>query len=287
MWRGADVSEVPSSDVAPEKIPTEAHYFVDEAGDDALFSGRGKVMVGAEGCSKYFIIGALMVNAPDALSAALNSLRADLLADPYFKDVPSMQSANKKTALGFHAKDDLPEVRREVFRILLKHDMKFFAVVRDKASVLTYVRERNSRETDYRYRPAELYDTTVARLFKDRLHVADACHVTFAARGSSDRTKALHAALELACSRFESKWERTVNSSLAVVSSTPVRSAPLQAADYILWALQRFYERDEDRFLRLMWEKVSLVHDVDDRRVNSYGMYYTKKKPPRSWQGAA
>ena len=55
----------------------------------------------------------------------------------------------------------------------------------------------------------------------------------------------------------------------------------------MLWALQRFYERDEDRFLRLMWEKVSLVHDVDDRQVNPYGVYYTKKKPPRNWQGAA
>ena len=278
---------MPSSDVAPEKIPTEAHYFVDEAGDDALFSAHGKVIVGTEGCSKHFIIGALMVNAPDALSVALDSLRAELLADPYFKDVPSMQLQKRKTALGFHAKDDVPEVRREVFRVLLKHEMKFFAVVRDKAAVLAYVRERNLRETEYRYRPAELYDTTVARLFKDRLHVADACHVTFAARGSSDRTRALHAALELARSRFESKWERTVNSSLAVVSSTPVRSAPLQAVDYMLWALQRFYERDEDRFLRLMWEKVSLVHDVDDRQVNPYGMYYTKKKPPRDWQGAA
>jgi hypothetical protein len=40
------------------------------------------------------------------------------LADPYFKGVPSMQADAKKTALFFHAKDDLPEVRREVFRVL-------------------------------------------------------------------------------------------------------------------------------------------------------------------------
>jgi hypothetical protein len=33
------------------------HYFVDEAGDPALFGARGKVLVGSEGCSRYFILG--------------------------------------------------------------------------------------------------------------------------------------------------------------------------------------------------------------------------------------
>ena len=229
-------------------LESAINYFVDEAGDTTLFGRFGKVLVGTDAVSRYFIVGRLEVDDAQALESDVTALRAQLMADPLLQAVPSMKPDAGKTALFFHAKDDVPEVRREVFRVLLKHEMKFFAVVRDKAVVLTYVRERNLREIEYRYRPAELYDTTVARLFKDRLHVADGCHITFAARGSSDRTRALHAALELARSRFESKWERTVNSSLAVVSSTPVRSAPLQAADYMLWALQRFYERDEDRF---------------------------------------
>ena len=191
-----------------------------------------------------------------------------------------MQPSRKKTALAFHAKDDVPEVRREVFRILLKHEMKFFAVVRQKSALLTYVRERNLRDSEYRYRPTDLYDTTVARVFKDRLHLADVCNVTFARRGSSDRTRAFQAALETARGRFEAKWERKVVSTLNVAVSTPPRTVPLQAADYLLWALQRFYERDEDRFLRLVWDKVSLVHAVDERDQNAWGTYYTKKKPP-------
>jgi hypothetical protein len=32
----------------------------------------------------------------------------------------------------FHAKDDLPEVRREVFALLRRHPLRFLAVVRDK-----------------------------------------------------------------------------------------------------------------------------------------------------------
>ena len=53
----------------------------------------------------------------------------------------------------------------------------------------------------------------------------------------------------------------------------------LQAADYFLWALQRLYERREDRYVQFLWESFSLVHDLDDMRRASYGEYYTKKRP--------
>jgi len=72
---------------------TTIHYFVDEAGDPRLFDAKGRVVVGTEGCSKYFILGKLDVDEPAALAAALEKLRADLLADPYFKGIPSMRPA--------------------------------------------------------------------------------------------------------------------------------------------------------------------------------------------------
>lgn len=77
----------------------------------------------------------LEVADPHTLTSALNSLRAALLADPYFRGVPSMQPASRKTALAFHAKDDVAEVRREVCGLLMQHRMKFFAVLRDKQRV--------------------------------------------------------------------------------------------------------------------------------------------------------
>ena len=255
------------------------HYFADEAGDPTLFSGRGQVLVGTEGCSSHFILGVLAVADPPALSAELESLRAALLADPYFKDVPSMQPARRKTALGFHAKDDVPEVRREVFRVLMRHELKFFAVVRDKRSVLKYVQQRNAFDDAYRYRANDLYDSLVSRLFKDRLHVSPDVRVCFARRGSSDRSQALTAALTKARASFAAKWQKDVRSLLTVRQSMSALEPPLQAADYFLWALQRHYERNESRFLQLIWPQVGLVHAVDETNIAPYGEYYTKKRP--------
>ncbi|HRD91203.1 MAG TPA: hypothetical protein PK752_23550 [Accumulibacter sp.] len=72
--------------------PSTLHFFVDEAGDPTLFNAKGRILVGQEGCSKSFILGKLDVDDPAALHVALGKLRADLLADPYFKRVPSMQA---------------------------------------------------------------------------------------------------------------------------------------------------------------------------------------------------
>jgi len=130
------------------RSPSVRNYFVDEAGDGHLFSRKGRVIVGTEGCSRFFILGLADISDPDALRRDLDDLRGQLLADPYFNGVPSMQPEARKTALVFHAKDDLPEVRREVFSLLLRHEMRFFAVVRDKLTVVEYVRQRDQVSTN-------------------------------------------------------------------------------------------------------------------------------------------
>src|SRR5262249_50530293 len=65
--------------------PNTLHFFVDEAGDPCLFDAKGRLLVGQEGCSTYFILGKLEVTAPLVLQQSLNELRSHLLADPYFK----------------------------------------------------------------------------------------------------------------------------------------------------------------------------------------------------------
>jgi len=255
------------------------HYFVDEAGDPTLFGARGKVLVGSEGCSRYFILGLADVKDPPTLAADLAALRARLLADSYFKDVPSMQPEQRKTALLFHAKDDLPEVRREVFALIQRHTIRFSAIVHDKLAILAYVRRHNETDPAYHYRPNELYDFMVRRLFKERLHKHSAYRVCFARRGRADRTEALGRALDIARRRFAGQQGIAVNAAIEVVPVSPIQEGALQAVDYFLWALQRTFEKHEDRFLRLLWPQCSLVIDADDSREKEYGRYYTQQRP--------
>lgn len=257
-----------------------AHYFVDESGDGVLFNAKGQVLAGQpDGSMGTFMLGLLEVHDPQALSADLAQLRAELMADPYFKGVPSFQPERGKTAVAFHAKDDLPEVRREVFKLLQRHPIKFYAVVRNMQAVLAYVRERNARSSTYRYQPNELYDNAVARLFKNRLHQYESCQVCYAVRGTADRTRAFASALELARDRFAKQWDKEISTEIRVTAAQSSQQACLQAVDYLLWALQRHYARQESRYLEMMWNKVSLVHAVDETDKAPYGVYYSKTKP--------
>ncbi len=260
----------------PQPHPT-CYYFVDEAGDPTLFNAKGKIIIGEEGCSRYFMLGMLEVSNPQMLSAALENLRLQLLKDPYFRKIPSMQPEQRKTAIMFHAKDDIPEVRREVFSELMRQSgLRFFAVVRDKKQgilreVQTYVHKW--------YHPNEQYDQLVKRLFKDRLHKEDEYTITFATRGTKDRTRALRSALEEARKRFEKQWGIQSNPLMNILHVPSQQQPCLQAADYVMWALQRAYEKREDRYLDFIWPICHLIHDVDDHRVNKTGVYYTQKKP--------
>ncbi|MFW6162303.1 MAG: DUF3800 domain-containing protein [Planctomycetota bacterium] len=263
----------------PSQPGSVRNYFVDEAGDGTLFKRRGRVIVGTEGCSGFFMLGLMDVEDPVSFGQDMERLRATLLADPYFKGVPSMQPAARKTARVFHAKNDLQEVRREVFSLLLRHHLRFFAVVCDKLAVLDYVRRRGEHDAAHRYHPNELYDYLVRRLFRDRLHKDDGYRIHFARRGSSDRTVALREALEAARQRFAEKTGIAAATPIDVIATTPPACPGLQAADYALWALQRLYERGEERFVALLWPIFRLAHDIHDKREADYGRYYTQKRP--------
>ena len=257
--------------------PLVSHYFVDEAGDSTLFDKRGHVIIQTAGCSRFFILGSLQVKDADGLDRALSDLRKQVTQDSYFRGIPSIET---KTTLAFHAKDDIPEVRMEVFRVLREQgDLRFFAVVRDKQSVLKEVQTRNARDPSDRYNPNDLYDKMVSRLFRDHLHKPDECHIAFAKRGRSDRSSALRRALEIAQSRAEAKFGLTSVTRVNVREAEPSTIGALQAADYLLWALQRLYERREERYIQYVWPLCHLVHDIDDQRINRYGVYYTQKSP--------
>jgi hypothetical protein len=282
-----------SSDSGQSNPPDEAilDLFVDEAGDPTLFANRRRAIVDTDGCSRFFILGKLEVSDPAGLSARLTELRERLLHHPYFSGVPSFDPARGKTAIAFHAKDDLPEVRFLVFDLLAAEadNLRFHAVVCDKEAILERVQQRNQTDADYWYRPNELYDDLMRSLFGKFHRLADRYRVCVARRGARDRTEALRRAIEHAEQDFEVRFGfgRGGMDAWEIRVSTPENDVPLQAVDYFMWAVQRFYEprvdkgtgallRD-DRFLKLLWPQIGEIHDL--HFGPTYGTYFTATQP--------
>jgi len=253
-------------------------YFVDEAGDGILFGRKGRLRLTDRDARQFFMLGMVSCNNDQEAAEQLETLRQALLGNPLYSGIASMDPEAGKTARLFHAKNDHNEIRAKVFELLIGIDFKFFAVIKDMRKVLEYVRNRNQMDTSYKYHPNELYDLTTRMLFKERLHKHSSYQITFARRGKSDRTQALKDQLIRARVRFQTEHSgEPEHVELKINPSYPSLSPCLQIADYALWALQRCYERGEDRFLRAIWEKVSFIHDVDYPSGKPYGRFYTRK----------
>ena len=221
------------------------------------------------------MLGVAHIYNSDQTSFELESLRKQLMGDPYFKGVPAMSSDAKKTAMFFYACDDLPEVRREVFKVLSNLEITVQVIIRRK-NQLAITAKSAFQKFGIKQTPNMIYDDMVKRLFKNLLHKADVNNIVFARRGKTDRLEALTSAIEHAKRNFEKSHDITNNSLITLRPAHPHEFIGLQIIDYYLWALQRLYERHEDRFFNILEPHFKLIMDIDDNKERGYGQRYSK-----------
>ena len=211
------------------------------------------------------------------MARQLSDLRTRLLANPYFAGVSSFDPARGKTGVAFHAKDDLPEVRYEVFRLLQEQGdfLRFHAVIADKRILARDEIRKRESDPNARYEPNSLYDFLVRSLYGKFHRIADEYHVWIAKRGQKDRNEALLQALAHAEKDFQRNFgfARGGPDLWKLQISNPKLTPCLQAVDYFLWAVRRFYEPRshpqtgevirEDRFLKLLWPQMGEIHDLN------------------------
>ncbi len=224
-------------------------FFVDEAGDPTFYDRRGNYLVGQDGCSPILLLGFIETPDPKPISAALLNLQHEIVNDPYFQGVPSLE----KTALAFHAKDDLPEIRLLVYRLLATLEFNAQFIVARKI-------ERVFRNS-FAANELKFYDHLVTQLFKNALHQHQENAIYFAKRGSRNRQVPLEVAIREGVQQSES---RQVESNITVQSQTPLGEPCLSVIDYMNWAVYRAFTRGEMRYYRTMAEKVSLLVDLYD-----------------------
>lgn len=280
-----------SSGNEPESPSDLCHLFVDEAGTPDIFDSKGRNNIGQSGCSRFFLLGMLEVDEPRPLAEALAALREQLLRDPYFASAESFRPERKKTALLFHAKDDLSEVRVKVFDLLRTFGsaLRFRAVVSDKEAIRKREEAKRAASPGSRYVPDDLYDELSRALFGRFSRMADRYRLRIAKRGNRDRNAALQTALQHAEADFAGSFgfSRGGPDAWETQITNPRDTVCLQAADYFLWALQRFYEprvhsetgevTHEERYLNAMWPQISQVHDLHFGPAQ--GTFFTRANP--------
>lgn len=245
----------------------KTYFFVDESGDPIFYDKNGKNIVGL-GVSKYLMIGFIETNNPKALRNGITKLHEKIKNDAYYEGVPSFE---KSTKYYFHAKDDIPEIRKEVFDTLKTLEFKaHFVFARKHVSVFN--------GTKIQGEPDKFYSHLITMLFKNRLHLAKENYIYFEKRGNKEKQEYLENAIELASQKFKESWEHEHDNKFYVQSQTKTGEICLQIIDYVSWAVQRVFTKSEMRFFKALENKISFVWDIYDFDNYKKGnTFYTKK----------
>lgn len=196
------------------------------------------------------------------LRSAVLNLQNEVISEPYFEGFSSLS----RTALAFHAKDDLPEIRYLFFKMLTTLDFSAKFVVARKI-------ERVFRN-NFGGKEEHFYDHLVSQLFRDALDVRQHSYVYFAQRGSHSRQQPLVKAIERGVAEAGANQGQENRVSFSIFAQKPRGEPCLSIVDYMNWAVYRAYTRGEMRFFRSVRDKVSLLVDL-----------YDTDKHPRNWYG--
>ena len=246
--------------------PGSLWFFVDESGDPTFYDRKGNLIVGHAGCSPILILGFIETKNPDAIRQAVLTLQQEVVNDPYFQDFPSIL----KTAIAFHAKDDLPEIRYRFLKLISELDFHSQFIVARKIERV-FRNNFNAQETAF-------YDHLISLLFQNALHRFENNLIYYARRGSRDRQTPLHDAIQNGLERFIAKWSVKPATSFSVQAQTPAGEPCLSVIDYMNWTVYRAFTRREMRYYRTVDKKVDFLVDLYDTS-NYPNNWYSQRNP--------
>jgi hypothetical protein len=141
---------------------------------------------------------------------------------------------------GYHAKDDRPATRMEVYRLVAAQAPRFDTTFLAKTAAYPAVRAKGD---NYLYQMAWFlhFKETAKRVTSGG---ADTLYVAVATLGTKARKRAFQQAIEEVCHKHAPRWCKVV-----VAHWDSATSWGLQVADYGLWAVQRHLERGDDKYM--------------------------------------
>jgi hypothetical protein len=158
----------------------------------------------------------------------------------------------------FHCTEDKQAVRDEVFKTLLKHNFKIQATVLEKSKAQPQVRETRARFYKYPW----FYH------FKHAIEpfVGSDSSLLVTAASIGNRKEKL-----TFCNALHDVMSQTINSGKFAVDFRPAATDPcIQAADYCAWAIQRKYEKGEDRAYNRIKDRITYEYDLWARGRKHY-----------------
>ena len=216
---------------------TRLYIFADEAGDFAFKRGPN--------ISRFFVVCTITTHSCSAANALLD-LRRELVWE------------GLKLGEYFHAATDSQGVRNRVFAVLCQQDFEIQATIMEKSKAQSQVRQSNHRF--YQYGWYYHFKHGMARY----IGAASEFVITAASIGTKKGQIVFTDAVNDVVSQ-------TIRRRQWKTAFWPAGTDPcLQMVDYCTWAIQRKWERDDDRSYALIQNRIVYEYDLWAKGTSHY-----------------
>ena len=226
------------------------HRFLDEAGDTTFFGKNKTPILGTHGVSNYFILGMLTLHEPlENVRIKILRLHQEIISDPYFEQIPSIRKKENLAGYFLHAKDDIPEVRKMAFDLIKSIDASFETVI-EKKDYMIYEKKHNGKQSEF-------YADMLSRLIHNMVDGQSKIVLNIAHRSRCTTQTNLEKGLQKAIVIARNKnIDFNQNADIVLNVQQPTGEPIINIPDYYLWAIQRWVEKKEGRYISFLEDKI-------------------------------
>ncbi len=246
------------------------YLFIDESGDPIFFGKRKKLLVGKDGYQPLLFIGMIATEKRKLLRKAILELKNEIESDPLYNTLHSV-----KPGWFFHAIEDHPDIRA-----------RFIDFIRNLEDFKTYVvigrKSLNRFQNTHHSKPSEFYFDLLYHLIKDRLNNRELFYQIFLAKRQETQMDYFSEAVARAVERDNLRRNEPLDISYQCDIVLSSQYPEMSIVDYMLWALQRYIIKKEQRFYNALIDKYNLIIDLYDTenyttRGSGHNNYYSRR----------
>jgi len=228
-------------------LAQKKYIYIDECGDPEFYGKRKKLLVGAEGYQPLLLIGMIVTDDRRKLWDEVTVFQNQILTDSLYNSIHSV----KQQGWYLHAKNDFPDVRSKFFEKLRDlEDFESYIVIGRKSLDIFNNKHNNNA--------GEFYFDLLHHLLKGKITNRSIKYEIYL----SQREKSNMSRFAGAVKKGLTDMDGEILYKCHIVSSSV--TPELSITDYLLWALQRYILKNEDRFYKAVIDKYTEIYDIYD-----------------------
>lgn len=236
------------------------YIFVDESGKPEVYSVRGVNLVNTGNASKFLILAAVRTKNQLELQQQITDFKSELLKDKSLTKIFS----SAYTLDNFHANNDYLEIKERFYNFIITLKIKIDVLVVEKLKCYNWLQVN----------PGRLYGFMAGQLLKNICHQAESTEIIFSRKDSKLK---LRQELEVEIERIRLNYIQDHNLQgdfkLTYHHNPHYTHGGLQVADYVAWAVFQVFERSNDKWYKLIQNKIGKIHDICNKK------YFTQSNP--------